>query len=700
MLIRESVTVGDKELSIETGRMAKQADGAVVVRYGDAMVLVSAVADKDIRDVPFLPLTVDYTEKMYAAGRIPGSFFRREGRPSTPEVLTCRIIDRPIRPLFPKVWRNETQIIAMVLSTDKENPADVLALTGASAALHISDVPWAGPLAGVRVGRVDGKLIANPTEAQQKAGDMSVVVACSFDAVVMVEGTCRFVSEQDIVDALLFAQEQTRPILELQEKIRAAVGKEKRAHEDREMDEALYNRVSELGLEQLKQAIDVREKLARYDAIHDVQDYVIEKLGEEFAEREGEVKEAFDEVKRRYVRGMVAKESRRIDGRELNQVRPITCEVGLLPRVHGSALFTRGETQSLVVTTLATHTSDQRIESVMGDYAKSFLLHYNFPPFSTGEAKRYGSPGRREIGHGNLAERAITPVLPSEAEFPYALRVVSEILESNGSSSMATVCGSSLSLMDAGVPTKAPVAGIAMGLIKEGDTFAVLSDILGDEDHMGDMDFKVAGTREGITAIQMDIKLEGLPTDVLSRALDQARDGRLHILDRMAEAIEAPRDKLAATAPRIVTIKVKPDRIRDIIGSGGKTIRAIQDESGAEIEVQDDGTVNIATADEASAQKALGIIEGLTAEAEMGITYRGKVRRITDFGAFVEILPGTDGLCHISEMDRGRVNRVEDVCSEGDEMVVKVINIDRDGKIRLSRKEAFDTPPNEIRSMV
>jgi polyribonucleotide nucleotidyltransferase len=700
MVIRETVTVGDKELTIETGRVAKQADGSVVLRYGDTMVLVSAVADRNIRDVPFLPLTVDYTEKMYAAGRIPGSFFRREGRPSTPEVLTCRIIDRPIRPLFPKGWRNETQVIAMVLSTDRQNPADVLALTGASAALTISDIPWAGPLAGVRVGRVDGKLIANPTEEQQKAGDMSIVVACSFDAVVMVEGACRFVSEQDIVDALLFAQEQTRPILELQEKIRAAVGKPKRPFEEKKVSDELVARVRELGLERLKQAIDIREKLTRYAAIHDVEAWVLEQLGEEYAERAAEVGEAFDLVKRQYVRGMVANDSVRIDGRRLDQVRPITCEVGVLPRVHGSALFTRGETQSLVVTTLATHTLDQRIESVMGDYQKSFLLHYNFPPFSTGEAKRFGSPGRREIGHGNLAERSLTPVLPAEADFPYALRVVSEILESNGSSSMATVCGGSLSLMDAGVPTKGAVAGIAMGLIKEGDTFAVLSDILGDEDHMGDMDFKVAGTREGVTAIQMDIKLDGLPPDVLARALQQAREGRLHILDRMAEAIEAPRANLSPTAPRILTIRVKPDRIRDIIGAGGKTIRAIQDESGAEVDVSDDGTVLIASADEASARKAIDLIEGLTAEAEMGAIYRGKVRRVTNFGAFIEILPGVDGMVHISELDRRRVERVEDVCREGDEVVVKVVNIDRDGKIRLSRKEALDAQPHEIRSMV
>jgi len=700
MVIRESVNVGDKQLTLETGRMAKQADGAVVVRYGDTMVIVTAVADRDIRDVPFLPLTVDYTEKMYAAGRIPGSFFRREGRPTTLEVLTCRIIDRPIRPLFPKGWRNETQVIAQVLSTDKENPGDVLAITGASAALHISDIPWAGPIAGVRVGRVDGKLVANPTDQQQRVSDLNVVVVCSFDAVVMVEGECKFVSEQDIVEALAFAQDASRPILELQEKIRAAVGKAKRPFEVKQVDEGLVNRVSELCLERLKKDIAIREKLARYAAIRETEHWVVEQLGQEYADRHAEVDEAVEQVKRRYVRNMVTSESRRLDGRALKQVRNITCEVGVLPRVHGSALFTRGETQSLVVTTLATHSSDQRIETVMGDYAKGFLLHYNFPPFSTGEAKRFGSPGRREIGHGNLAERALTAVLPPQTEFPYALRVVSEIMESNGSSSMASVCGGSLSLMDAGVPTRAPVAGIAMGLIKEGENYAVLSDILGDEDHLGDMDFKVAGTREGITAIQMDIKLQGLPPEVLSRALNQAREGRVYILDCMAEALESPRSNLAPTAPRIVTIKVKPDRIRDIIGAGGKTIRAIQDETGAEIEVQDDGTVHIATADEASARKAMDLIAGLTAEAEMGAVYRGKVRRVTDFGAFIEILPGTDGLCHISELDRGRVNRVEDICREGDEVVVKVINIDRDGKIRLSRKEALDVAPQEIRSMV
>jgi polyribonucleotide nucleotidyltransferase len=700
MMIRESVMVDGKELSIETGRMAKQADGAVVVRLGDTMVLVTAVSDDDERDVPFLPLTVDYCEKMYAAGRIPGSFFRREGRPTFSETLTCRRIDRPCRPLFPKGWRNESQIIAIVLSTDKENPADVLALTGASAALTISDIPWAGPLAGIRVGRVDGKFVAFPTIEQLKVSDIDIVVATSFDALVMVEGGCQFISEQDMVDALSFAQEQARPILELQEKIRAAVGKAKRPKPEKDLPEEMVNKLQELCLDKLKKAIAVREKLARYIAIKEVKTWLKEELGEEWTEHKGQYSEAFDEVKRRYVRGLVVNDKIRLDGRALDEVRKITCEVGLLPRVHGSALFTRGETQGLATTTLATHTSDQRMETVYGDYMKGFLMHYNFPPFSTGEAKRFGGPGRREIGHGNLAERALLPVLPSDEDFPYALRVVSETLESNGSSSMAAVCGGSLSLMDAGVPTKAPVAGIAMGLIQEGDKFGVLSDILGDEDHMGDMDFKVTGTREGITAIQMDIKLEGLPSEVLSRALNQAREGRMHILDKMAEALEAPRPELSDSAPRITTIKIKVDRIRDIIGPGGKMIRAIQDESGAQINVEDDGTIHVASADEAGGRKAMDLIEGLTAEAEMGVIYRGRVRRITNFGAFIEIIPGTDGLCHISEMDKGRVENVESICKEGDEMVVKVINIDRDGKIRLSRKEALDASPAEVRGML
>jgi polyribonucleotide nucleotidyltransferase len=700
MLIRESVEIGGKPFSVETGRLAKQADGAVVCRYGDTVVLVAAVATKEQRDVDFLPLTVDYFEKMYAAGRIPGSFFRREGRPATHEVLTCRIIDRPIRPLFSKSWHNETQITAMVLSTDRENSADVLALTGASAALTISDIPWGGPIAGLRVGRLDGHLVANPTEPQQRACDLNIVVACSFDALVMVEGACKFVKEADLVEALLFAQEQARPLLELQEKIRAAVGRQKRPFVVAQRDEALAARVAEIVRDRLPAAFAVREKHARYEALDEVEAQVLASLGEELAPRSSEVKGFIEEEKRRYVRGMVIRDSVRIDGRALDQIRPITCEVAVLPRVHGSALFTRGETQALGTTTLATHTSDQRIEAITGDFAKKFLLHYNFPPFSTGEVKRQGSPGRREIGHGNLAERALQAVLPPEEEFPYALRVVSEVLESNGSSSMATVCAGCLSLMDAGVPIKAPVAGIAMGLIQEKDKYAILSDILGDEDHLGDMDFKVTGTREGVTAIQMDIKLPSVPREVLGKALEQARRGRIHILDKMAEALEAPRSSLSPTAPRITTIKIKVDRIRDIIGPGGKMIRAIQDESGAEIEVQDDGTVNVAAADETSARKAIDLILGLTAEAEIGAFYKGRVKRVAEFGAFIEILPGTDGLCHISELDTTRVRRVEDICKEGDEVVVKVTNIDREGKIRLSRREALGAPPDQVKTLV
>ncbi|MBW2730993.1 MAG: polyribonucleotide nucleotidyltransferase [Deltaproteobacteria bacterium] len=701
MFIRESVEIGGKELSIETGRMAKQADGAVLIRYGDTAVLVTAVSDKSPRDLPFLPLTVEYTERMYAAGRIPGSYFRREGRPSASEVICCRLIDRPIRPLFPEGYRCETQVIAMVVSCDRENPPDVLAITGASAALHISDVAWAGPLVGIRVGRVDGKFIAYPTQAEIDAGDMNIVVAVSSDALVMVEGKCGFVSESDLVDALVFAQDQARPLLELQEKIRAAVGKEKRLPPVIERHDALLAKVQEVSKDRLVAAIAIRAKHERYAALSELKTSLLEEFAAEYPDQEKDIKGAFDEAKRRYVRGMVANDEIRLDGRKLDEIRSINCEVGVLPRTHGSALFTRGETQCLATATLATQRSDQRIETVMGDYNKTFMLHYNFPPFSTGEAKRFGPPGRREIGHGNLGERSLEQVLPAYPdEFPYVLRVVGEVLESNGSSSMATVCGGSLALMDAGVPVKAAVAGIAMGLIYEDGKYRVLSDILGDEDHMGDMDFKVTGSREGISAIQMDIKLEKIPREVLATALDQARAGRLHILGKMAETLEVPRTELSPNAPRIISVKVKPDRIRDIIGPGGKMIRAIQDQSGAEINVSDDGTVSIAAVDAVGAKKAQDLIEGLTAEAEIGVIYRGRVRRITDFGAFVEILPSTDGLVHISELDRARVNKVQDVCQEGEEMVVKVINVDREGKIRLSRKEAFDADPSDIRSML
>ncbi|MCB9555962.1 MAG: polyribonucleotide nucleotidyltransferase [Deltaproteobacteria bacterium] len=701
MFIKESVRVGDKELSIETGRMAKQADGAVLIRQGGTVVLVTAVADVEAKDVPFLPLTVEYTERMYAAGRIPGSYFRREGRPSIGEVLCCRLIDRPIRPLFPDEWRNETQVIAMVVSSDRETAADVLALSGASAALTISDVPWAGPVAGIRVGRKDGQLIANPTSGELAGSDMNIVVACSFDALVMVEGTCKFVSEPDLVEALLFAQEQARPILELQEKIRAAVGKSKRPVEEKQLDEELVKLMTDATRSGLVEGLAVREKRARALALKAVRDEAIARLGEPYAERIGELKEAYDEVKRRHVRRKVVDERVRLDGRGLADIRQISCEVGVLPRTHGSALFTRGETQTLATATLATQRSDQRIESIMGDYVKAFMLHYNFPPFSTGEARRFGSPGRREIGHGNLAERSIQQVLPSLEEFPYVMRVVSEVLESNGSSSMASVCGASLALMDAGVPISAPVAGIAMGLIKEGDKYAVLSDILGDEDHLGDMDFKVTGTTDGVCAIQMDIKLDGLPRQVLADALEQARTGRLHILEKMAEGIAAPRSEISANAPRVLTLRINPDRIRDVIGPGGRTIRGIQEQTAAEINITDDGAVSIAAPDESAAKKAVTMVEALTQEAILGAIYRGRVTRVkSDLGAFVQILPNTDGLVHISQLDNRRVERTEDVCAEGDEMLVKVIRIDREGKIRLSRKEALDANPDEAISLV
>lgn len=699
MFIREGVILGGKELSIETGKIAKQADGAVVIRYGETVVFVSAVASDSAKEDDFLPLTVDYSERMYAAGRIPGSYFRREARPAAHEILACRLIDRPIRPLFPDAWCNETQVIAMVLSSDGENSADVLAITGASVALTISSIPWQGPIAGIRVGRVNGKLIANPTQSEQTAGDLNIVVACSRDALVMVEGECKFISEADMVEALEFAQKQAMPIIELQEQLRQAIGKEKRVVVESKIDTELVAKISQLAEGRLAEAIAIREKQQRSSAVSEVKKWIISQLGEAYAEREAEVKTVFDDLKRRYVRQMVIEKQVRLDGRKTNEIRPIWGEVGVLPRPHGSALFTRGETQALAVTTLATSRSDQRIESVMGDFTKNFMLHYNFPPFSTNEVKRFGAPGRREIGHGFLAERSIQQVLPSFESFPYVVRIVSEIMESNGSSSMATVCGGSMALMDAGVPITAPVAGIAMGLIKEGDRFAVLSDILGDEDHLGDMDFKVTGTKDGICAIQMDIKLDGLPGEVLAQALNQAREGRMHILGKMAEVIDKTRPNLSPNAPRILTIRINPDRIRDVIGQGGKTIRALQEQTGTEINITDDGTVNIASTDERSAQKAVQMIEALTAEPEVGTVYLGRIKRIKPFGVFVEILPGVEGMCPREEMTDQRVNRIEDICQEGDEIVVKMIAMTRQG-VRLSHLAAENVPEEQILKML
>jgi polyribonucleotide nucleotidyltransferase len=698
MFVREGVVFGDKELSLETGRMAKQADGSIVVRYGDSMVLVTAVASAGIRPgIDFLPLTVDYLEKTSAAGKIPGGYFKREGRLTEHEVLTSRLIDRPSRPLFPKGWRFDSQVIATVLSADKENPTDVMAMTAASAALHLSDIPWAGPFAGMRIGRVGGSFVLNPTFKQREESELDLVVATSRDAIVMVEGEAREVAEDVLIDALMFAHKEGQVLIDLQEKLRAAVGKPKRVFTPPAKDPAIVERVKAVAGAKIEAAMAIAVKQERYAALDAAGGETAESLKAEFPERDAEVKEAFESEKKRHLRELVLNTGRRIDGRATVDIRTITCEVGVLPRTHGSALFTRGETQALVTTTLGTKQDAQHIDGLTADIEKRFMLHYNFPPFSTGEVKPLRGASRRETGHGFLAERALSRVLPTDADFPYTIRVVSEILESNGSSSMASVCGGALSLMDAGVPIATPVAGIAMGLIKEGDRLAVLSDILGDEDHLGDMDFKVCGTKKGVTAVQMDIKIQGLTRQILEQALAQARDGRIHILGKMAEALAAPREELNRYAPRIFTLKVKPDQIREIIGPGGKTIRGITAQTGVAIDVEDDGTVHIASPDGLAAKKAIDIIKGLTTEPEVGEFYLGIVRRVAEFGAFVEILPGTDGLVHISELDDKRVRRVEDVCKEGDEMLVKVIAIDRaTGKIRLSRRETLGKTPDVV----
>ncbi len=700
MFVRESVVVGGRELTLETGRLAKQAHGSVLVTFGDTMVLVTAVCTDERPGLDFFPLTCEFVEKTYAAGKIPGGFFKREARQRDEEILACRIMDRPLRPLFPDGFRKDTQIIATVLSSDRQNKADVLALTGASAALHISDVPWGGPVVGVRVGRLDGELVAYPTVADIERCDIDLVVACSRDAIVMVEGGAAEATEADIIDALMFAHETAQPVLDLIERMRAAVGKPKRSFTAPELPASVKGRVAELVDGDLRSATRVTDKKARYEGYAALKkklgEALLAELGAEvYLPLERLVKAEFEERKAHVVRTYVLEEGKRIDGRDGRSIRQIVCEAGLLPRVHGSALFQRGETQAIVTTTLGTSTDEQKIDGLMGETWKRFYLHYNFPPFSTGETKPLRGPGRREIGHGALAERALLRMIPPPEQFPYTIRIVSETLESNGSSSMAAVCGGCLSLMDAGVPIKAPVAGIAMGLIMEGDKYAVLSDILGDEDHLGDMDFKVCGTARGVTAIQMDIKIAGLRRQILQQALEQAREGRLHILGKMLETLPASRPDLSPYAPRITTVKVKPDQIRLIIGPGGKTIKGIVDQTGVAIDVEDDGTVNVASSDSEAVKRALEIIKGLTAEPEVGATYKGTVKRITDFGAFVEILPNTDGLLHISEMAHHRVERVEDVFKEGDSVEVKVVSVDREGKIRLSRREILPLPEGE-----
>ncbi len=682
--------VNGRTLRLETGRVAKQATGAVWVQYGETIVLVTVVSTQDVREgIDFLPLTVDYKEMAYAAGRIPGSFFRREiGRPGEKETLTSRLIDRPLRPLFPKDYFFETQVIATVLSVDQENDPDILAIIGASAALEISDIPFQGPIAGIRVGRIDGELVLNPTSSQLKESDFNIIVAGTQEAVVMVEGWARMTSEADLVRAVFYGHQGMQGILEMQKKLSQLIGPKKRTWSGTPANEALTARITAAAGPAVVEALTISGKMERHERMREILLDLQQQFGEEPANRP-QIRKIFENLERDTVRRMIVKEKKRIDGRTFNEVRPISCEVGVLPRTHGSALFTRGETQVLAVATLGTSSDEQRIDSLIGETFKSFMLHYNFPPFSVGEARMLRGPGRREIGHGALAERSLLQVLPSSDTFPYTTRIVSEVLESNGSSSMATVCGGSLALMDAGVPITAQVAGIAMGLIMEEEEVIILTDILGDEDHSGDMDFKVTGTVEGVTGLQMDIKVQGVNQDIMGRALEQAREARLSILTLMEKTIAQPRTSLSDYAPKITTIEINPEKIREVIGPGGKVIRAIVSETGAKIEVEDSGKVIIASPDGKSSERAIAMILEIVQEVEIGRLYMGKVKKIMDFGAFVEVLPGTEGLIHISQLDNHRVNKVTDVLQEGDEVLVKVLEVDKQGKIRLSRKAAL-----------
>jgi polyribonucleotide nucleotidyltransferase len=690
METKVQVELSGRTITIETGKMAKQASGAVVVSSGDTMVLVTAVATKTAKEgQDFFPLTVNYQEKAYAGGKIPGGFFRREGRPSDNETLTCRLIDRPIRPLFPDNFLNDTQIMATVVSADKDNDPGILAMLGASAALMVSDIPFQGPIAGVKVGRVDGQFIANPTAEEMEKSDIEIVVAASRDAVIMVEGSAAEVSEEAMLEAIFFGHNSIQALLVAQQELCVKAGVPKREILPPAVNEALTAKVKEMSYAKMKEAVRIKTKVERHNSIVAITDEVLAALSAEFEGCGKEIKSILGDFEYELVREHILKDGERIDGRDTKTIRKITTEIGLLARAHGSALFTRGETQSLVAATLGTSYDEQRIDSLFGESKKRFLLHYNFPPFSVGETSFRLAPGRREIGHGMLAERALARVLPNHDEFPYTIRIVSDILESNGSSSMATVCGGSMSMMDAGIPIKAPVAGIAMGLIKEGDEFAILSDILGDEDHLGDMDFKVAGTAAGVTALQMDIKIGGVTREIMGIALNQAMEGRLHILDRMAETIKTAKSDLSTYAPRITTIYVKTDKIRDVIGSGGKNIRGVTEATGVTIDIDDTGKINIASTDKAACDLAIKMIRDLTAEAEEGKLYMGLVRKIMEFGAFVEIFPGTDGLVHISELDTERVKNVSDILKEGDKVLVKCIGIDKQGKIKLSRKEAL-----------
>lgn len=692
MIHRVDAEIGGRILSLETGWMAKQAGGAVVAKYGDTVVLSTAVGSKKTREgVDFLPLTVDYQEKAYAVGKIPGSFFRREGRPTEKETLTSRLIDRPLRPLFPDGYYNDTQIISSVLSADYGYSSDLLSITASSAALYISQIPFENPVGAVRVGYIDGQFVINPGFQELENSQLNLVVAGTRDAVMMVEGAAKMVPEDIVLEGISMAHREIQKLIDMQNELRSLAGREKVTLSVQAVSPDLSANVEKLCLSRVLEALVIPNKTERQTTMDILLDEALRELnpGGEEGEKSRDIRLIFHEIEKREMRRMILAKGTRADGRKSADIRSITCEVGILPRTHGSALFTRGETQSLAVVTLGTADDEQFVEALEGESTKTFMLHYNFPPFSVGEARPMRGPGRREIGHGALAERAIKPIIPGKEEFPYTLRIVSDILESNGSSSMATVCGATLALMDAGVPIKAPVAGIAMGLIKEGNGIVILSDILGLEDHLGDMDFKVTGTAEGITAIQMDIKIAGITTEIMRQALEQARTGRLYILDRMLEAIAVPRASLSQHAPRIFTMKIKPTRVGEVIGPGGKMIKSIIERTGVKIDINDSGLISIASQDEESANKAMEIIGRLLEEVEVGKIYLGKVRKVVEFGAFVEILPGTDGLVHISQLADFRVKEVSDVLKEGDEVLVKVIEVDKQGKIRLSRKDAL-----------
>jgi polyribonucleotide nucleotidyltransferase len=694
-MVHVELDVAGRTLRLETGRVAKQADGSIWASYGDTVVLATAVASQNAKPgVDFLPLTVDYQEKAYAAGKIPGGYFKREGRPSEKEVLTSRLIDRPLRPLFPEEYYFETQVIASVLSSDRTGSSDVIGITAASAALAVSNIPFLGPIAGIKIGRVNGQLVVNPDLETLKSSELDLVVAGTADAVMMVEAGANELPEATMLEAIELAHAEIKKIVAKINELRVLSGnKPKRAVATEEIAPDLAAQVKAVVAQGIRDAIMIPNKTARQERLDLLLKGAIEKLKQpDDLNRERHIKIVFHGLEYTEVRNMILEKGSRADGRGPADIRPITSEVGVLPRTHGSALFTRGETQSLAVVTLGTTDDEQRIDALEGEYTRTFMLHYNFPPFSVGEARPLRSPGRREVGHGALAERALKPVIPSKDEFPYTLRIVSDILESNGSSSMATVCGGTLAMMDAGVPIKEPVAGIAMGLIKEQDRVMILSDILGLEDHLGDMDFKVCGTKRGVTALQMDIKIGGITPTLMHQALEQAKSGRLHILSCMQKALEAPRGNMSAFAPRIFTMKVKQDKIREVIGPGGKMIRGIQADCGVKINIEDSGIVTIASVDNASLEKAKEMINRIVEEVEIGKTYLGTVRKIMDFGAFVEVLPGTDGLVHISQLAHHRVKSVADEVSEGDQILVKVLEIDRQGKIRLSRKDTMPAP--------